>query len=83
MSDASHLSQQNIFSGHRQSLSDISSVFFFCVEIYIIIIYDRIEKSHLLKKSLMENLVFCAVILSRDITRNFKENIYEVSVYTH
>ena len=57
--------------------------FFFCAEIYIIIIYDRIEESHLLKKSLMENLVFCAVILSRDITRNFKENIYEVSVYTH
>ena len=29
MSDTSHLSQQNIFSGHRQSLSDVLSIFLF------------------------------------------------------
>ena len=31
MSDASHLSQQNIFSGNRQSLLDVLSVFLFYI----------------------------------------------------
>ena len=51
LNDTRHLFQQNTFSGHRQSLSDVSLVFLFyssycntfnSMEIYIItIIYDR------------------------------------------
>ena len=38
MSDTSHLSQQNIFSRHRQSLSDVSSFILFLVLIAILLI---------------------------------------------
>ena len=50
ISDTSYLSQQNIFSGHRQSLSGVLSVLLFSnfysnifnsVEIYKMIMYDR------------------------------------------
>ena len=50
MSNTSYWSQQNILSGHRQSLSDASSVFFFVLQfslqyfnsmkMYIVMIYD-------------------------------------------
>ena len=38
MGDTSHLSQQNIFSGHRQSLSDVSLGFWFAVPLVIFLI---------------------------------------------
>ena len=50
MSNTSYWSQQNILSGHRQSLSDASPVFFFLLQVslqyfnsmkmYIVMIYD-------------------------------------------